>query len=74
MNRRPYAETYTMRSTFYRLMGDAGRLLAEAWTVADRQNRQDIKAMAFEAMCHALVEHHGWTQDEIEAAVDTEHG
>lgn len=55
-----FAETYAMRSTFWRLLGDAGKALAEAYTQADLENRADIKDLAFDAMVRSLIEHHGY--------------
>lgn len=62
---RSFAETYTMRSTFYQLLGEAGKVLAEAYTQADRQNQEAIHALIAEALVHSLVEHHGYHADEI---------
>lgn len=60
-----FAETYTMRSAFYRLLGDAGKKMADAYTQADLENQANIRALAYEAMCHSLVEHHGYKPEEI---------
>ena len=62
-----FAETYTMRSRHYQLLGEAGRMLAQAFREADLENQQAIKDNAFEAMVHSLVEHHGYTREEITA-------
>lgn len=60
-----FAETYSMRSTFYRLLGQAGQILADAYCQADRENQLAIKELAFDAMLHSLVEHHGYREDEV---------
>lgn len=60
-----FAETYEMRSRFFRLLGEAGRLLADAYSNADLENQANIKQMAFDAMKHSLVEHHGYAKDKI---------
>lgn len=62
---RTFAETYTMQSTFYRLLGEAGKTLADAYVQADAENQQAIKELAFDALAHSLVEHHGYKPDEI---------
>lgn len=65
---RTYDETYTMRSTFFQLLGKAGKTLAEAYTQADLENQAAIKDMVFEAMVHSLVEHHRYPREEIAGA------
>ena len=60
-----FAETYTMRSTFWRLLGEAGKLLADAYTQADLENQAAIKELAFDAMLHSLVEHYRYTPDDL---------
>lgn len=60
-----FDETYTMRSTFFQILGKAGKLLAEAYTVADRENQDGIARLAFGAMRHALVELHGYPEAQI---------
>lgn len=62
---RSFAEAYTMRSTFYRLLGEAGMKLADAYTQADLENQAAIRDLVFAAMKHSLVEHHGYRADEI---------
>src|SRR5688572_15423714 len=54
-----FAGVYTMRSRFWMLLGEAGKLLADAYTQADLENVQAIKELAFDAMAHSLAEHHG---------------
>lgn len=70
MNTRSYAETYTMRSRFFRLMGEAGKVLADAYCEGDLENQAVIKDAAFEAMTHSLVEHHGYTRQEVRQPSD----
>ncbi|GGB09096.1 hypothetical protein GCM10011491_41320 [Brucella endophytica] len=65
MDERTYAEKYAMRSRFYQILGEAGKLLADAYTQADAENQAGIKDMAFDAMVASLVEHHGYDQSEI---------
>lgn len=65
MSEKTFAETYAMRSEFFVLLGEAGMLLAEAYTQADRENQLEIKELIFEAMTHSLVEHHGYTREEV---------
>jgi len=65
MSGRTFAEAYTMRSTFFRLLGEAGKVLADAYTQADLQNQAEIKDLITEAMTHSLVEHHGYSREEI---------
>lgn len=62
---RDFAETYTLRSTFFRLLGEAGKLLADAYTQADLENQATIRELAFEAMSRSLIEHHGYTREDI---------
>lgn len=62
---RSFAETYAMRSRFFQLLGKAGEILAEAYTQADLENQVDIAALAFKAMSHSLIEHHGYTAEEL---------
>lgn len=62
---RSFAETYTMRSTFWQLLGQAGKTLADAYTQADRENQTGIKELAFGALAHSLVEHHGYKPEEL---------
>lgn len=62
---RTFAETYTMRSTFWQLLGAAGKMLADAYTQADLENQAAIKELAFDAMVHSLVEHHGYQPGDI---------
>lgn len=60
-----YAETYTMRSRFYQLLGEAGKMLANAYCEADSENQAAIKELAFDAMTHSLIEHHSYKPDQI---------
>lgn len=60
-----FDQTYTMRSRFFQLLGAAGKLLADAYAEADRENQKSMKTLAFEAMTHSLVEHHGYDRSEI---------
>lgn len=57
-----------MRSRHFQLMGEVGKSMARAYLEADVENREAIKEAAFEAMVHCLVEHHGFTRDEILAS------
>lgn len=56
-----------MRSRHFHLMGEVGKSMARAYLEADVENRETIKEAAFEAMVHCLVEHHGFTREEIPA-------
>jgi hypothetical protein len=63
-----FAEAYTLRNNgrgFFALLGEAGKALAEAYREADLDNQAHIKDLAFEAMVHSLVEHHGYTREEV---------
>lgn len=60
-----FDQTYAARSRFFQILGAAGKMLADAYTQADLENQQDIGRLIFEAMSHSLVEHHGYTRDEI---------
>lgn len=60
-----YAETYAMRSRFYQLLGEAGKLLALAYCEGDKENQEAIKELAFDAMAHSLVEHQRFKPDSI---------
>ena len=70
MGNRTFAETYSQRSTFYRLLGEAGKTLADAYMQADLDNQGAIRDLAFDAMVHSLVEHHGYTREEITPQTD----
>jgi hypothetical protein len=63
-----FAETYTMRSRHYQLLGEAGKMLAQAYLEADHENQEAIKAHVLEAMVHSLVEHHRLTREDIHGA------
>lgn len=54
-----YDEKY-LRGRFHRLLGDAGKLLAEAYAQADVENRADIGSLIVTAMRESLVEHQGF--------------
>lgn len=60
-----FAETYSMRSTFFQLLGEAGKLLAEAYTQADRENQRTMNELAYQAMAHALIEFEGYKPEEL---------
>lgn len=60
-----YAETYAMRSRFYQLLGEAGKMLATAYREADAENQASIKELAFDAMKHWLVENYRYPAEEI---------
>jgi hypothetical protein len=64
-----FAEAYTHRNMagrgFWFTLGEAGKMLADAYSQADLENQRTIKDLAHEAMCHSLVEHHGWTREEL---------
>jgi len=61
-----FAETYTMRSRFWQGLGEVGKAMADLYAFdADLDNRAAIKELAFDAMVHSLVEHHGFKPDEI---------
>ena len=60
-----FAETYTMRSRFFQLLGEAAKGVADAYREADRENQRNIHAMTAAAVNHSLVEHHGYTRDEL---------
>lgn len=62
---RNYAEKYTMRSTFFRLLGEAGKILADAYCQADLGNQADIESLIKGAMVDSLVEHHGFNRAEL---------
>lgn len=53
-----FAETYTMRSRHFRLLGEAAKLLAEAYMEGDKENRESISESVHQAMLHSLSEHH----------------
>ncbi len=62
---RSFAEKYTMRSTFFRLLGDAGKTLADAYTQADLENQATIKELVTAALVDSLVEHHGYDRADL---------
>jgi hypothetical protein len=64
-----FAEKYAMRSVFYRLLGEAGKTLADAYTQADAENQVAIKDLIAAALVDSLVEHHGYRRDELSALV-----
>ena len=66
---RSYLEAYTSRSTFFRLLGEAGKTLADAYCQADAENQADIVKLISEALMHSLVEHHGYTPAELRFSV-----
>lgn len=63
---RTFAEAYTMRSRHFQLLGEAGKLLAQAYLEADAENQRGIKENVFTAMVHSLAEHHGVPSEELE--------
>lgn len=65
-----YAETYAMRSRFFQLLGEAGKMLADAYREADLDNQAAIKDLAFDAMRHSLIEHHGYAAEELNPRID----
>lgn len=67
METRSFDEIYTSRSTFFRLVGAAAKLNAQAWLQADLENRASMKDLMFEAMTHCLVEQEGYTREEVGA-------
>lgn len=64
-----YDEAYTMRSRHYQLLGEIGKLMADAFMEADRENQQNIAANAQRAMTHYLIENRGYTLDQVAAAI-----
>jgi len=61
-----FAETYTMRSRFYQGLGEAAKALADTYTYdTDADNRAAFKELIWDAVCHSLVEHHGFKAEEL---------
>ena len=65
-----FEQKYVMRSTFWRLLGQAGKLLAEAYRQADVENQVEIKSLAFTAMTDALVEYEGFKPADVAEVVE----
>lgn len=61
-----FAETYTMRSRFFHDLGESAKKLADTYTYdTDLQNRAAFKELVWDAVRHSLIEHHGFTPDEL---------
>lgn len=67
METKSFDEAYTMRSTFFRLVGAAAKLNGQAFRQADLDNQANIKEIIYEAMVHYLVEAEGYTREELGA-------
>lgn len=62
-----FDETYTMRSRFFQLLGEAGKMVANAFREADLENQREIHTLTANAARHSLHEHHGYTFAELPA-------
>lgn len=66
---RTYDETYTMRSRHYQLLGEIGKLMADAFMEGDMENQRYIAAHAQKAMTHYLIEQRGYTLEQVASAL-----